>query len=231
MGKSEAFAEYVELTKQLRFVDMKSLSVQERKAFMINIYNSLTIHGLAKGVMEDESSMLSRLKFYASVSYNISGFAFSLNDLEHGVLRNNKTSPTPFSAKPFASKDMLKLGLCVELDPRIHFALNCGAKGCPPIGVYSAKDLDKQLDLAAKAYLNETVVDVENNIIYISKLFKWYREDFGGTDGDVLSWIEHQSCEEVTNNIRLCKEKNANFPTLHYLCYDWNLPPSPKQDE
>ena len=27
----------------------------------------------------------------------------------------------------------------LQVDPRIHFALNCGAKSCPPIKTFSSK--------------------------------------------------------------------------------------------
>ena len=43
--------------------------------------------------------------------------------------------------------------LVLDLDPRIHFALNCGAKSCPPIRVYSPPNLDSQLNRAAASFL------------------------------------------------------------------------------
>ena len=46
-----------------------------------------------------------------------------------------------------------RISLVVELDPRIHFTLNCGATSCPPIRVYSAPNLDSQLNRAAASFL------------------------------------------------------------------------------
>lgn len=38
------------------------------------------------------------------------------------------------------------------MDPRVHCALVCGAKSCPPIRVYSAVTLDSGLEAAAEAF-------------------------------------------------------------------------------
>jgi len=38
------------------------------------------------------------------------------------------------------------------VDPRIHFALVCGAKSCPPIKVYTPTSLQEGLDTATMAF-------------------------------------------------------------------------------
>jgi hypothetical protein len=229
MGISDTFADFVSLTRQLKTLDICSISPLERKAFMINIYNSLTIHALVKGVLADPSSSTSRLKFYASASYIIGGLVFSLNDIENGILRGNKPSPVPLSSEPFKSRELEKLNLCIELDPRIHFALNCGAKGCPPIGVYTADNLDSQLDRATRGYLNETVVDSSKNTIHIPMLFKWYRSDFGNSDDEMISWIQRHASQEMSAEIQKNRDTNTASPRVEYLAYDWNLPSKPNK--
>jgi hypothetical protein len=224
MGKSNTFADFVELTRLLKSIHVGSLSSEERKAFMINLYNSLTVHGLVNGLLGDAASSMSRMKFYASASYVVSGVVLSLNDIEHGILRGNKKSPLYLSSEPFACGDHEHLALCVDLDPRIHFALNCGAKGCPPIAVYSASSLDSQLDRATRSYLSETVIDAEKNSISISMLFKWYQSDFGKCERDIISWIEKHASSSLSNNIKECREKHKVDPTILYLPYDMNLP-------
>ena len=61
----------------------------------------------------------------------IGGQTFSLNALEHGVLRGNVPGPYTWSA-PFRSGDP-RAGAVLPLDVRIHFALNCGATSCPAV--------------------------------------------------------------------------------------------------
>ena len=70
------------------------------------------------------------------------------------------------------------------MDYRIHFALNCGAKSCPPIAFYTLEKLDKQLNDAMHSFIiSETAIDMNNKTIATSKLLYWYRGDFGGTTG------------------------------------------------
>ena len=68
-------------------------------------------------------------------------------------------------------------------DPRIHFVLNCASESCPiarpglPIG----DDLEQLLTEATADFINDTMnvfVDHDAETIYLSKIFKWYEEDF-----------------------------------------------------
>ncbi len=72
-------------------------------------------------------------------------------------------------------------------DPRIHFALNCGARSSPQIAIYSSTNLEKTLNMATASYCNSEInVLPHNNEIILSKLFLWYKNDFGRTDTEVL---------------------------------------------
>ena len=62
----------------------------------------------------------------------------SLNDLEHGILRSNTRPPYHITKPPFGMIDSRKK-LCIKkFGHHIHFALNNGAKSCPPVKKYSA---------------------------------------------------------------------------------------------
>lgn len=77
-------------------------------------------------------------QFFNTVSYIIGGHTYSLNEIENGVLRANRKALGAFR-KPFGKNDpRLKVSL-KECESRVHFALVCGAKSCPPIKTYSAK--------------------------------------------------------------------------------------------
>jgi Protein of unknown function, DUF547 len=79
----------------------------------------------------------STVAFNHLFSYAVGGHVFSLDDIEHGILRCNRKHPTSgFVA--FGPGDLrLPFALPLPVDPRIHFALNCGAKGCPAIRAYT----------------------------------------------------------------------------------------------
>ena len=65
--------------------------------------------------------------------------------IENGVLRGNKSSMATLYLTPFGKNDP-KLSYALEsVEPRIHFALNCGAKSCPPIKTFSTEHIENEL--------------------------------------------------------------------------------------
>ncbi len=71
-----------------------------------------------------------------------------------------------------------------KTDYRIHFALNCGAKSCPPVTLYVADKLDQQLDRSAILYLKSVVTSKKKeNEVNVPKLCYWFKADFGGEKG------------------------------------------------
>ena len=73
------------------------------------------------------------------------------------------------------------------LDNRIHFALNCGAESCPPVLFYTADNINVELNIATNNFVNSSEVkyDKSRNSLHISKIFHWYKGDFGGKSGVV----------------------------------------------
>jgi hypothetical protein len=74
--------------------------------------------------------------------------------------------------------------MVAQRDYRIHFALNCGAKSCPPIAFYTPDKIEQQLELATQSFLeSETIVSEAQHAVATSRLLLWYRGDFGGQTG------------------------------------------------
>ena len=84
---------------------------------------------------------------WSRFAYNIGGHNLTLDEIEHGILRGNKPHPSNHQGPPiFGDPADPRIRLAVtNFDPRIHFALNCGALSCPPIRIYTAEKLDKQV--------------------------------------------------------------------------------------
>lgn len=126
----------------------------EKIAFFINVYNALIVHAtVAHGV---PPNVVQRLRFFRKANYVIGGVPFSADDMEHGVLRNNAVAPGSIASLlgiKFLQKNQFPKGdqraeLSVSpVDPRIHFALVCGAKSCPPIKLYTPENLDEGLQV------------------------------------------------------------------------------------
>ena len=90
-------------------------------------------------------------------------------------------------ARSFAADDPRRALAVEALDPRIHFALNCGARSCPPVKLFTAEGLEKELKAAAQAFVSSEVrVPDETGRVELSKLFEWYGADFGATDAALL---------------------------------------------
>lgn len=108
------------------------------------------------------------------------------------------------------------------MDPRIHFALVCGARSCPPIGFYEAEQIDEQLQLAAMSFINSDQVRLypEENTLLISRIFKWYKMEFGGNDRALLDTIfKFLDGGEKKNFLKQYRDRIC----LKYQPYDWNL--------
>lgn len=181
IATSPAFVRYRKLAARLRGFDPASLSGwAERTAFWINVYNALVIDAVVSLGIHD--TIREAPGFFHRAAYQIGPFRFDLEAIEHGLLRGNRP-PLPRMEPPFIPGDpRLSLGPG-RFDPRIHFALNCGTRSCPPIAFYDAPRLDQQLDAAAASFITGGgVCDIDGELV-LSPLFDFYQEDFGGRDG------------------------------------------------
>lgn len=148
-----------------------------RFAFWLNVYNALLLH--AKAVWRPRGSLILHLRMFDRAAWRIGEHRFPLNLIEHGLLRANRRIPlSPFRS---ARSGDPRLGAAPSrLDPRVHFALNCGARSCPPIRVYLSGEIDRQLDAAAAAYFAaEGKADLATRTVTLPRLLKYYAADFG----------------------------------------------------
>ncbi|ROL54903.1 Glutaredoxin-2 [Anabarilius grahami] len=222
MSQSPYFERYCDLAVQLQRVELLSLSREEKLAFFINVYNALVIHGNLR--LGFPKNIWQRYRFFNYVSYLIGGEVFTLQDIENGVLRGNRKGVAQI-LKPFSRNDPRLQVALPEVEPLIHFALNCGAKGCPPIKTYTAQDIDGQLRAAAEAFLendDSCVIDSVRREVKLSQIFKWYKIDFGGTDEKLLNWVfDHMGASEKKKNLQSLL--SAGKVKVSYLPYDWSI--------
>ena len=195
----------VNFVESLRTFDMSVLKTKNEKlSFWINVYNMLAIYGVMRELKKNPgfakkgyNGLINKIKFFYLNKYEVSGKKYNLMDIEN-ILRKK----------------------CKE--PRIHFALVCGAGSCPILkdGLYSSTDIDKELDVAAELFINSTngtILDKENKTIYLSWIFKRYGRDFGDDKDSVVRFIAryHYEKDYIENNMDELKVK--------YMDYDWGL--------
>lgn len=163
---------YLQQLEKLSQEEFTKFSEDEKLSFWINAYNAYTIqiilkHYPVKSIREIKSGFFSIGPWKISF-INLLNKKMSLDDIEHGIIR-----------KQFA-------------EPRIHFAVNCASIGCPSLlqNAFTAKNLEEQLNYAAKNFLTNTKKNyVNNKTLYLSKIFDWYGEDFDKKYGGYIHYI------------------------------------------
>lgn len=184
--------------KALEKTDSSKLSRNEQFAFYINAYNAWTIKLILSGYPGVKS-----IKEFGSILKSpwkkklarINGEILTLDHIEHGILR-----PT-------------------YKDPRVHFAINCASKGCPPLRSepYQGEVLDQQLDEMAWAFINDPRQNrLEGETLYVSRIFKWFKEDFGN---DIVGFFQKYAQGNLKKELDSRREKIE----VKYLSYDWAL--------
>jgi hypothetical protein len=173
-ARAPTFAAYL---KALDAADLSALDEKERLALWINAYNAYTIqlinaHGERDSIRNINRTLGLALKGpWHEKLVKVGGRTYHLDNVEHDIIR-----------KEFQ-------------EPRIHFALVCAAMGCPPLRseAYTGAKLEGQLDDQARRFLLRSPaknrVDVPNRTVYVSSIFNYYRDDFGGTDAAVGRYL------------------------------------------
>jgi len=235
--KNPAYLEYLKTVKLLNNASLRDLrdNEDECKAFFINIYNALNVHGIiSRGGLPD--SLTAKIGYWKRTGYMIDGMRFTLDDIEHGILRGNSRAASQLFGSTYFSHDDPRAHYSLKKDPRIHFALNCGARSCPAIRVYDPKNLERGLAGATRSFCASEVgvsaIGDDAVEVHISHLFKWFRGDFVPVDNDdglgkvdpVLRWIvqatQGSTPLESVDTLREALEKGKHV-TIKYKPYDW----------
>lgn len=168
-----------------------------RTAWAINAYNFLVIDAVATHYQEPDREPIHSIADIGSTSFaifddpwfQINGTPYSLNSFEkhflfHDVDREAKKIPK-------------------DLDPRIHFALVCAAKGCPPLWLtpFQPETLDADLTTVTENALKlPSQLKDEGRIVHLSKIFEWYEADFAAYGG-VAGFLERFAPPDVQKEL------------------------------
>lgn len=142
-------------------------NLSDQIAFWINAYNLFTISAIVDhypprgwNILYPRISIRQIGAVWGNRAYRTAGQLVSLSQIEHEILRG------------------------VFKEPRVHFALVCASRGCPPLPSvpFEGASLEQMLDRQVHAYLSDPVHglrwDGENRTLLLSKIFAWYGEDF-----------------------------------------------------
>ena len=180
----------------------------QKFAFWVNIYNAY----IQVILTENPELYNDRQAFFNDDLILIAGEKIAFSKIEHGIIRKSQW-PLGLGKirKWFPNKFERKLRVD-KRDYRIHFALNCGAKDCPPVAIYTPERLEEQFTAGTKKYLEQsTTYNPEKKQVAISSLFSWFRGDFGSKK-DVKKILKDQGLIPTTDGVE-----------IEYKNYDWTL--------
>lgn len=164
-----------------------SWSRDEQLAYWINAYNAHTLYLVASKYFIYSITDIYGGDVWNRVKLKVGGGAYTLNQIEKNILVKR-----------------LK-------EPRVHFAINCAAKSCPPLlnRAWKASTMQADLEARTRSFLNDRTHNrITASRLELSKIFEWYAADFG----DVRAFVNRYTAVKVRPNA-----------SITYREYDWQL--------
>jgi len=201
--------QYLASTSSIVRVDFDRWSKPEQLAFLINAYNAWTVELVLTGY-PDVASIKNLGSFLQSPWKKrfipLLGETRALDDIEHGLIRGSGRYN----------------------DPRIHFAVNCASIGCPALRpeAYATERLNAQLEDATQKFLSDRTRNrLDGDMLKVSSIFKWYREDFekGGRGANSLGRFFSIYRQPLGLDTETTNRLSAGEITIDFLDYDWQL--------
>jgi hypothetical protein len=196
-----------DLRRQMGTVDVQTLSRPDQLAYWINLYN-INVVGIVvdnypvASIRDISTDPIVRLNVFKKDSVQTKKGAISLNDVENEKIR-----------------DGFK-------DPRIHFAINCAARSCPPIRPepYEGAKISDQLDDQVRKFLNgphgaRLAKDGGELVVHVTKIMDWFSDDFNKWAGGQVAFLKRY----VSGDKRKMMDAAGNQIDLEFDDYDWKL--------
>lgn len=190
--------EYLQLLDE---TDPAKLERDAALALYINGYNACTVKLILDNFENEKPvSSIKKLGGFFSGPWKvkfcrIGGDVFTLDNIEHDIIRPKFQ------------------------EPRVHFAVNCASKSCPPLisAAYEGESLDQQLEENTIRFIGDVRFNYfKENTLYVSKIFQWFSEDF---NDDILGFIKRY----VPQSVREAIASQKDSVKVKYLEYDWSL--------
>jgi len=214
---SAEHAAIVKAVAGLADTDFKRVRIAAQTAFWLNVFNAVVVRDIAE--LAQAESVKEVEAFFEQPRVRVAGFGYSLDDIEHGLLRGNV--PKFGAKKPPMERDDPRLAHTpLAYDERVHFGLYCAVRSSPVLVVFDAGAVDRQLEQATEDYLRrEASVAEDGALVTLPRQFFWYREDFGGEQEALafaLARFDDATVEKVDARRGRVKVRYAEF--------DWRTP-------
>lgn len=205
--------DYTSIVKEMQEISMEALQSalaadEQKMIFWINLYNAW----IQMELMKDPDQYNKKERFFSNKRIEIAGLHLSFDDIEHGILRGNEWKYGFGHLKnPFSSKNLKTLAVSSK-DARLHFALNCGARSCPPIAIYTAENYHDLLEHVSEQFLKMSCqYNANTGELWVTPLFSWFRGDFCNEIG-IRRTLDHYGVMPIDQEVK-----------LQYADYNWDL--------
>lgn len=164
-------------------------------AYYVSAYNVLVWKNVIDSLPKLKRVDQGLYSFFRNPEFQVNGAEVDLDDLEKKIIRPRFK------------------------DGRIHFALNCASGGCPklPRDAFTPDNVQAQLDTESKRFCTErrnVEFDPTTKALKLSMIFKWYKDDFGGSDMSTITFI---------NKYRPADAQLPPDAKISYMDYDWRM--------
>lgn len=176
--------------------DIAAMERDAQFAAWSNLYNAVTVRYIVEKYPTDTIKPWYSTGPWKGIKVRAGDELISLHGIEHDVLRKQWSD-----------------------DPRLHYAINCASYSCPDLRAtpWVAETLDEDLDDAARAYVNHPRgVRVDGDSINVSSIYKWFEEDFGGSEAAVIDHLLQYADADLAKQIA-ARRKIDDYD------YDWSL--------
>lgn len=185
---------------ELQQIPINQYKRADQLAFWINLYNAETVKIVldrypVTSIRRINTSGLFSSGPWGAKSIFVMGVPLSLNDIEHRILRP------------------------IWNDPRIHYALSCGSIGCPNLQktAFTAQNAPELMTQGAQQFINSPrALQINNHELYVSKLYEWYKEDFGGNAQGIIQHLSQYANPKLKQQLQSFNRINGTF-------FDWDL--------
>lgn len=185
---------------RLQATDVAKLNRPEQFAFWANLYNAKTVdivldHYPVESIRDIRLTNFLLPGPWREKVVKVDGVELSLDDIEHQIMR-----------------PLFK-------DPRVHYAVNCAAVGCPNLakGAFTGATLETMLDAGARAFVNSPRgLRFDGGELVASKIYSWFDEDFGDSETKVLEHVRRYAGPELGARLK-------DVTRIDDYAYDWRL--------
>jgi predicted nucleic-acid-binding Zn-ribbon protein len=178
------------LKKYLNYLEKTTVDISwsnnKKKAFWINAYNAYTIYLIIHALNTEKIKSITDIKKEGKTAWkipfvNVGGIKYSLDYIEHEILRKTL------------------------FDPRIHVGVNCASGSCPKLGntAFTEENIEATLAQLMKDFINDTSRNkISKKKVQISSIFNWFQKDFTN-NSSLIDYLNKYSETKINSNAKI----------------------------